>query len=395
MDVRGITRRDALIQTGSTLAAIAFFQSPLFAWGREGEKTVPFLDQPTEPPPPLQGLNQLDWQGLDSWIIPNDKFFHVGHFGVPKVDPATWKLEVGGLVAHPQSLNLATIKALPRKEVVFTLECSGNSGFPFLQGGIGNAKWAGTPLAGVLQKAGRKPEGAEVVFYGADEGEETIPYIGGLGDKMGEFKSKIPFARSMSWAEATDPANLLCYEMNGQPLPAANGFPLRLIAPRWFGISNVKWLSRIEVTDTRFEGPFMSQKYVTVREVPRKEGPAVLTRTAIGKSLLKSIPAKVTVQDGKYRIYGAAWGAPIAKVEVRVDDGPWKTATIDKGAEHEFAWKFWHLDWASPAAGEHKITSRAIDKAGNVQPAMDDPRIAKKQTYWEANGQFTRTIRIA
>jgi len=68
---------------------------------------------------------------------------------------------------------------------------------------------------------------------------------------------------------------------------------------------------------------------------------------------------------------------------------------IDKGAEHEFAWKFWHLDWPSPAAGEHKITSRAIDREGNVQPAQDDPFIAGKRTYWEANGQITRTIKLS
>jgi len=183
--------------------------------------------------------------------------------------------------------------------------------------------------------------------------------------------------------------------MNGQPLPAVNGAPLRLIAPRWFGISNVKWLTRIEVTSERFMGAFQAQRYMTVREVPRGDGTAVWMRTAIGHSLLKSMPAKVTVQDGKYRIYGAAWGAPIAKVEVKVDDGPWKVAAIDRGADQEFAWKFWHLDWAGPAAGEHKITSRAIDTAGNIQPAMDDPFIAKKHTYWEANGQITRTIKIA
>jgi hypothetical protein len=68
---------------------------------------------------------------------------------------------------------------------------------------------------------------------------------------------------------------------------------------------------------------------------------------------------------------------------------------IDNGADHEFACKFWHLDWASPSAGEHKITSRAIDKAGNVQPAQDDPSIAGKRTYWEANGQVTRTVKVA
>jgi hypothetical protein len=88
-------------------------------------------------------------------------------------------------------------------------------------------------------------------------------------------------------------------------------------------------------------------------------------------------------------------GAPIAKVEVRVDDGPWKVATIARGADQELAWKFWHLDWSGPATGKHEITSRAIDTAGNIQPAMDDPLIAKKHTYWEANGQITRTIEIA
>ena len=103
----------------------------------------------------------------------------------------------------------------------------------------------------------------------------------------------------------------------------------------------------------------------------------------------------LTMKDGNYRIYGAAWGRPIQRVEVRIDDGPWRTATIDRGQEHEFAWKLWHLDWEGAGAGEHTITSRAIDEAGHVQPAMSDPVIANKRTYWESNGQITRRIRIA
>ena len=198
----------------------------------------------------------------------------------------------------------------------------------------------------------------------------------------------------MSVQEAKDPANLLCYEMNGTPLPKANGHPLRLIAPRWYGIANVKWLTRIEVWDTRFLGTFMATRYVTVREEPREGGGGVWKRTQVGRSQLKSIAAKVTVKDGRYRIYGAAWGAPVARIEVRIDDGSWAAATIDQGSEQEFAWKFWHLDWNQPAAGDHRITSRAVDTAGDVQPAPDDWRIARKQTYWEANGQITRTIRI-
>lgn len=81
--------------------------------------------------------------------------------------------------------------------------------------------------------------------------------------------------------------------------------------------------------------------------------------------------------------------------EVQIDGAPWMPATIDRSQDAEFAWKIWSLEWQKRTAGEHTITSRAIDTAGNVQPAMDDLRIAKKRTYWESNGQVTRRIRIS
>jgi DMSO/TMAO reductase YedYZ molybdopterin-dependent catalytic subunit len=386
-----LSRREALIRGGGALTVFAFFESPLFAWGRQGETTVPFLEAP--PAPPIDLPNLLDWQGLDSWITPNERFFAVSHYGTVDIDAKDFRLEIAGRVGRPRRYTLDELKALPRKEVVFTLECSGNSGFDWFQGGLGNARWAGAPLASVLQAAGIAKDGIDVVFYGADSGEETAAYIGGLGNNMGDIKMKMNFARSMSVAEAMDPGNLLCYEMNGAPLPKGNGYPLRLIAPRWYGISNVKWLTRIEIRDSRFLGPFMATKYVTVREEPR-EGGSVWMRTEVGKSRLKSIPAKVTLKDGLHRVYGAAWGAPVARVEVKVDDGPFTPATFDRGQEHEFAWKFWHQDWANPTPGEHRITSRAVDKAGNLQPAPEDWQVAKKHTYWEANGQITRRIRI-
>jgi hypothetical protein len=121
----------------------------------------------------------------------------------------------------------------------------------------------------------------------------------------------------------------------------------------------------------------------------------VWTETSVGRALLKSAPAKVTRSGGQYRIVGAAWGAPIAQVEVQVDAGPWLPASIDDGQDAEFAWKLWSLAWANPAPGEHSITSRAIDSAGNIQPAQDDPWITGKHTYWESNGQITRRVAIA
>ena len=102
----------------------------------------------------------------------------------------------------------------------------------------------------------------------------------------------------------------------------------------------------------------------------------------------------MTRTGGQYRIEGAAWGAPIGRVEVQVDGGPWQAATLGEGAGAEFAWALWSLDWGTPAAGEHAIASRAIDIYGAVQPAPDDPVIATKKTFWESNGQITRRVRI-
>ena len=385
-----LPRREFIITGSAALASLAILQSSRFAKAfptRPGEVVIPWEDQPAPNPVPQVIQTQLIWEDLNSWVTPNDKFFSIAHFDRPTIDPNTWKLEIDGLVKKPMSLTLADIKARPRQEVVFTVECSGNHGFPFFTGGIGNAAWAGTPLAAVLKDAGILENGIEVVFWGADVGDIE------LHDDNRNVKMHQNFARSMSLADAMNPNNILCYEMNGAALPAANGAPLRLIAPGWYGIANVKWLKRIEVRDTRFMSKLMARDYVTIRE-EEHNGETVWAETSVGRALLKSAPAKVTRNDSGYQIVGAAWGAPIDKVEVKIDDGAWQQATIDHGEEAEFAWKIWSLDWAKPSPGEHTVTSRAIDTSGHIQPAMDDPWITKKHTYWESNGQVMRRIRI-
>ena len=103
----------------------------------------------------------------------------------------------------------------------------------------------------------------------------------------------------------------------------------------------------------------------------------------------------MTRKDGAYRIMGAAWGAPIANVEVQVDEGPWMPTTIDEGVGSAFTWKLWSMAWPNARPGEHTVTSRATDSTGNIQPDMNDPRIANKRTYWESNGQITRRVQLA
>jgi DMSO/TMAO reductase YedYZ molybdopterin-dependent catalytic subunit len=381
-----VSRRVLLQQGGASLAALSFLSSPALAQAlrlQPGEEVIPWLDRPAENPVPEIVGNQLEWEDLDSWTTPNDAFFYVAHHGQPEIDARSWRLQLGGMVQRPLALTLDDLKARPREEVDFTIECSGNHGLPFLTGAIGNARWAGTQLAPILEEAGVKQGGIEVVFFGRDTGEVEVR----------DITMRHNFARSMSLDEAMSPNILLAYEMNGAPLPRANGFPLRLIAPGWYGVANVKWLDRIEVFSKRYMGHYMARDYVTIREDER-DGETVWTETSVGRALLKSAPARVSHRDGRYGVTGAAWGGAVARVEVQIDDGPWREAQLSEGKDDPFTWTFWHLDWDEASEGQHSITSRAIDAQGNEQPAMDDPLIAGKHTYWESNGQVTRTVEI-
>jgi len=409
---RGVSRRALLKGGGAAFAGLSVVSvaGPAQAFpGGPDEEVIPWADQP--PDPPFPNTRFLKWEELDSFYTPNEKFFIVSHYDNPAVDATAWRLDVGGLVARPLSLSLADLMARPRREVTFTLECSGNHGYPFVIGAIGNARWAGTPLAPLLERAGVLEDGTEVVFWGADSGPVTIRDNSGVvrsdpSQPPSPWPTDIDlniteqFARSMSLEEALSRDNLLCYEMNGAPLPREHGFPLRLIAPGWYGVANVKWLTRIEVTDQRYAGRFMARDYVTIREQVR-DGQTVWTFKTVKHARLKSAPAKVTRRRGRYRIAGAAWGAPIAEVEVQIDDGPWRTAMLDDGRRRPgsrdrsgFAWRFWTLEWGRPRAGEHAIRSRAYDVHGNVQPAPDDPVLASKVTFWESNGEITRRVVI-
>ena len=373
------------IVLGAAIVGAALLKGRAFA---QTEKLISWTDLPPPVPEQLQNVVKgiTRWEDLDAWITPNDKWFSIAHYNRPQIDPETYRLDIAGSVTKPATLTLGQLKALPRKEITSTIECSGSNGLPFAQSMIGNATWAGASLADALQAAGIKDGGIEVVFYGVDKGEETVR----PGTPI-EYRYTANFARSMPVADAMNPANLLCYEMNGSSLPAANGYPVRLIVPGWYGVANVKWLTRIEVRDKRYLGRFMGRDYVTIRE-EQHDGQIIMAETTVGRMLLKSAPARVVQRDGRYQIEGMAWGPGVAAVEVKIDNGSWAKAVLDT-SKADNTWRFWHLD-APLSPGQHTVTSRAIDTTGNVQPTMDDPIIANKKTYWESNGQITRHILI-
>jgi DMSO/TMAO reductase YedYZ molybdopterin-dependent catalytic subunit len=349
-------------------------------WAADDEQLIPFVDSPKFDP----GKPRLPWDETTSWITPEEHFFWVGHYGTPApIDPADWKLDISGLVEKPRSFTLAALKARPKKEYTITLECSGN---PASGGLIGNARWAGTPLAPILKECGLKPEAVEVVFFAADEGTEKI--------RNGEYKQN--FARTLTARDALRLDAMLAYEFDGKPLPNNHGAPVRLVVPGWYGVAWVKWLNRIEVLDRPYLNRFMGRDYVTIRG--EQHGTETIWReTSVGKMNLKSVPGRVTKKgDGTFRIAGAAWsdGTAIKSVEVKIDDGPWKPARITPNQGHPYAWSFWSYEWTDAQPGEHTISSRATDIHGRIQPAPDDPFITLKKTYWEANQQAVRKIQI-
>lgn len=380
-DSSSLTRREAIIRGGAAAAGFALVPGELaarLARIAPQEAVVPWLN----PPPSGGRSNFLDWQAVDSWVTPTDKLFRVGHYGLQEFSDEGWTVSVTGLVDRPLTLTLPQIRSRPRQDRVFTLECAGNRGLPALSGMVHNARWTGTPLAPILREAGIQDGAIEVVFFGKDEGEEEIR----------DTKIKQNFARSMSVQDAMDPDILLAYEVNGETLPTANGFPLRLVVPGWYGVANVKWLNRIEVRNRRLENRFMGRDYVTLRKEVH-DGREEWIETSVNIGRVNSVPAKVTKNGQSYTIHGAAWGGDIARVDVKADNGPWREATLGEGKDDPAAWTFWQLDW-SPSPGEHSITSRATTASGDVQPAADDPMLTNKVTYWESNGQVTRQIRI-
>ncbi len=372
-----------MLKGGLAFSALWFMQEPLSVLGFSdpdaGATLVPFLDvQPAG--------KMLKWENLTSWISKNEEVFAVSHYGVPNFDLEKWNLEISGLVNHPKTLTLADIKARRRKTVTATLECSGNSSSVGFMGAIGNVKWTGTPLAPLLKECGLKARGIEVVFFGADEKTEKIR------DK--DYTQN--FARSLSRGDALRDDIILAYEMNGEPLGRDHGAPLRLIVPGWFGIAWVKWLSRIEVLDRRFMSKYMAREYVTIRGEERN-GKMIWRETGVGPLDVKSMTARaLRMANGNIRFAGAAWtdGTPLGRVEIKIDDSGWRSVQLDTSQHEKYSWTFWNYDWKNPVSGDHTIVSRAIDRVGRIQPAAEDSEIKLKRTYWEANQQWPRKLRI-
>ena len=309
----------------------------------------------------------LPLEALRDPLTPVGLHYLLIHYDIPAVDPGAWRLQIDGAVERPLTLSLDDLRERERVTRAVTLECAGNGralleprplSQPWLAEAIGTAEWSGVALAPLLEEAGLRDDAVEVLFTGLDRGIE-----GGVEQS---------YQRSLSRWEALGPDAMLAYAMNGEAVPAQHGFPLRLVIAGWYGMAHVKWLTTITALTEPFDGYQQSVGY-------RMYGADGVAGEPVTRIMPRSltIPPGIpdfftrarTLDAGPCTLRGRAWSgwAPIARVEVRTDDGAtWADAALDEPLG-ERAWRGWSLDWDA-APGEHVVSSRATDTAGNVQP---------------------------
>ncbi len=388
-----ISRRDTLkrgLAATSLLALLPDWATPGLA---QDESEVQFTDIPKNfnPNVPNAPTRMLDIRKIDGLITPKDQFFAIQHFVQPEVDGDTYRLKLTGLINKPVEFSLADLRAMRSKELVAGYECSGNSSRS-MEGLSSNGRWTGVPLSNVLKQVGVGPSAREVVFFGVDRGKQDVVF------RTQTFKLEQQFGRSITLENAMKPEPLLAYALNGDPLTKAQGFPVRLIMPGWYGVANVKWVSEIHLQEERYVGNFQARWYRSVVGVggtgEDADPQTQWVENEITRMHLKSVIARVTKNSGACQVLGFVLndGSPVKSVEVKIDDGPWQKAKMDP-SNTQFSWKLFTYRWEGATPGEHTLVSRVTDANGTVQPTTAD--LSRKKTFLQDNAQFPRTVMIS
>jgi DMSO/TMAO reductase YedYZ molybdopterin-dependent catalytic subunit len=286
-------------------------------------------------------------------LTPSDKFYRVDiNLEPPRIDVSGWILAVDGLVDHPLSLTLEDIHARPSYSQAITLECISNPvGGDLISSGV----WTGVRLKDILQEAGLKAGAGEVFIESADGFYETV-----------------------TSADIQDDRTLLVYAMDGQPLAAEHGFPLRIYIPGRYGMKMPKWIIHLKVVDHPTAGYWVERGW---------SQEAIVNTT----SVIDIVAANQRQPNsGLVPMGGIAYAGDrgISKVEIKVDGNPWQLAELRDPPLSPLTWVQWRYFW-QPTPGEHTLLVRATDNAGVLQ------RVAETGTYPDgATGYYQVKVKI-
>ncbi len=319
----------------------------------EYETVSRWMNGLTDPPPlSVKAYEKYGERAALVAITPNDDFYVTSQGGTPQIERDKWQMRFDGLVARPFTLNYAELVGLPKIEKYFTLECISNS-----IGGtaIGNAKWTGTPLKPLIERAAPLKGAAHAILYGAD------------GLSTGHPLERL-------WNEE----NFLAYGMNGEALPPIHGYPVRIFIPGKFGMKQPKWITRIELVNKAYLGYWESRGWSNDCE---RWAQARFTDIRDG--------AKIAGRNFEFAGYAVGNLDGIKQVEISFDDGKsWRRTTIFSNPS-PITWCFWKYVWVNPAKGNYKVRVRAIDGKGRIEgrgPTSTFPN--------GATGQMTINVQV-
>ncbi len=321
-------------------------------------------------------------------LTPNEAFYVRWHLeAIPtRVDLRTWRLRVGGHVERPLELSMDDLRRMEAVSVVAVNQCSGNSrsffeprvpGGQWRNGAMGNARWTGVRLRDLLRRAGLRAGAVQVSFDGLDEG--PLPSVP-------------DFIKALDVDHAQQPEVLVSYEMNGSPLPMLNGFPARLVVPGWYATYWVKALAEITVLDHRFPGYWMDTAYRIpatpgANETPQAQAAQTvpINRMNVRSFFVRPAPGARVPAGQTCDLEGIAFdgGHGIRQVEFSADGGNrWSAARLGQDLGR-FSFRRWLAEWTPPARGEYRLQVRAVNSAGEGQPA---------QANWNRGGYMRNVI---
>jgi DMSO/TMAO reductase YedYZ molybdopterin-dependent catalytic subunit len=332
---------------------------------------------------------ETPWRYFQHDLTPNEAFYVRSHLQtVPAaIDVKTWRLRIDGAVDRPLELSMKDLERLGSDEVVAVNQCSGNSrslfdprapGAQWRHGAMGNARWAGVGLAKVLRAAGARRDAVQVAFDGLDEGPlASVP----------------DFVKALDIDHALQPEVMVAYSMNGQPLPALNGLPARLVVPGWYATYWVKALHRITVLPHAFDGYWMAKAYKIPANPNGVEDPhAKLTdhlipinRMNVRSFVTTPEPGSIVPAGRTVEIDGIAFdgGSGIRGVEVSVNGGStWAGAALDDELGR-YSFRRWRYAWSPASRGAYRLRSRATARDGQVQPDKEG---------WNRNGFMRNNV---
>ena len=313
-------------------------------------------------------------ENLGDFITPTKSFYVRNHFPVPKIDKNKWRLRIEGEVEKPFEINFDELTKLESTKIPATLECAGN-GRSFLEpkvkgvqwglGGVSNAEWTGISLSILLDRAGMKATGREIILEGADRGKLEDPKA-----PCGE----INFARSIPISKAG--SVVLACKMNGEELPPEHGFPVRAVVPGWYAVASVKWLQRIIITDKPFNGYYQTLDYAFWKRDGEHARLTALSEMQTKAEILNPRENETVAANSNVGVCGAAWtgDGEITRVELSSDGGSTWSEVKLLGESKPNAWRLWEFNWKTPArAGKATLIARATDSNGRTQPLERDP----------------------